>query len=695
LHSLRQLVSNLKSRPKAHLALAFVVVSNHVSVVALAAAPPSSLVLDRTIAAVCAAGAEVALDTRAGCAAASPLNEDARVSVPAGAEQCPASGPGAACSVKQGAGTATPGVSFTPDGKDPCPPITRSALSSPAACTDVLLPNSDPVDGATRGTSIGLPLVTPSVPVSTLRPDRAAQRLDLTAIRTFIAPGEKATLTATANASVTGTNSAIEIFDQTTHTLAGSCSQASQCIVAYAASSGIHTFAAYITRQGSQPPADVASLASNQVSVTWSGVTLTANEAVVAPGKPVTFTATSTFDVSKAGRTIVIYDNTAKQRLTYCSRGTTCSTSLTLASGGVREIVGLVSGQPPATSPAIKTTWLAASLAGKTTHPQAGGTVHLTATANTDLTNTPWSLGIYDQHNQLVGKTCKSGSTCGAVVTLGPGPAPFFTAVIGTLPAPDSPTSVLGQLLRKVEGPTSLVNIQARSVATQPTRILWGVDSCKSLTRIYSQVANRFGTPDFWGRYLTNTACDGISGAEISTAARLHIGLLPIYNEYNCSHVDSYPTGHRYAIEAVSAAVSLGIPKGRVLAIDIEPYGDQCPGAVNVDAGFVQGWFDGVYEAGYAPTYYGNGTAGTEFASAWCAAVAAQPDIATRSYLWSFQPSLLGSFTKANAPSFAPYEPGCRAQMVAWQYQIDSSMSGPPSDVDHDEALSSMPLWYP
>jgi hypothetical protein len=254
---------------------------------------------------------------------------------------------------------------------------------------------------------------------------------------------------------------------------------------------------------------------------------------------------------------------------------------------------------------------------------------------------------------------------------------------------------VLGHVLRKMEGPTSLLNIQARSVATQPTRILWGVDSCKSLTRIYSQVASRFGTPDFWGRYLTNTGCDGISAAEIATAARLHIGLLPIYNEYNCSHVDSYPTGHRYATEAVSAAVSLGIPKGRVLAIDIEPYGEQCPGAVNVDAGFVQGWFDGVYEAGYAPTYYGNGTAGTEFASAWCAAVAAQPDIATRAYLWSFQPSLLGSFTKANAPGFSPYVPGCRGQMVAWQYQIDSSMSGPPSDVDHDEALSSMPLWYP
>ena len=688
MHLLQQLVSAFASRPKAHLALAFFVVSNHLSVVALAAVPPSSLILAQAVnqvASVCGSGLETVPDTRLGCAHPAPADE-ATVSVPAGAGRCPASGLGAACTTKEGVGTAVPGVASTPDGKAPCT-SGSPGLSSPAACTDVLLP----VDSATVGSSTGLPLVPPSVPVASLRPEGSAQRLDLTAVNTFMAPGEKAILTATANASVTGTNTAIAIFDQTTHTLAGSCSQASQCIAAYAAASGVHTFAAFITRPGTQRPADVESLASNQVSVTWSGITLTASETVVAPGKPVTFSASTNFEVSKSGRTIVIYDNTAKKVLTYCSRGTTCSTALTLASGGVHEIVGQVSGKPQATSAGITATWLAASVSGKTTHPQTGGIVHLTARANTDLTNTPWSLAIYDQQGQVVGKSCKSGNSCSADVTLGPGPAPFFTAVIGAVPE----DTVLGQFLRKAKIPTALVNIQARSAATQPTRILWGVDSCKSLTTIYAQVAGRFGTPDFWGRYLTNTGCAGISAAEIDTAARLHMGLLPIYNDYNCSSVASYPTGLRYAVEATNAAASLGIPKGRVIAIDIEPYGEQCPGAVNVDAGFVQGWFDGVSDAGYAPTYYGNGTAGTEFATAWCAAVAAQPELATRSYLWSFQPSLLGNFNKANAPGFAPYEPGCAGQMVAWQYQIDSSMSRPNSDVDHDEALSTTPLWYP
>ncbi|MDQ2943273.1 MAG: DUF1906 domain-containing protein, partial [Candidatus Dormibacteraeota bacterium] len=427
---------------------------------------------------------------------------------------------------------------------------------------------------------------------------------------------------------------------------------------------------------------------------------IAANQTLVAPGKPVTFTATSTFDVAKTGRVIVIYDNTTKQELTYCSRGTTCSTSLTQAAGGAHEIVGWIPGQPEAVSQGITTTWLGASLSANATDPRMAGAVHLTASANFDLTNTPWSLGIYGQDGTLVGPACKFGNTCTTDITLTTGDTPSFEAVIGAIP-PVNAASTVGQLLRKVQGPTSLVDIQARSAKVQAARILWGVDSCKAFTGsptgadgLLPTVAGRFGMPDFWGRYLTNTMCPGISAAEISAAASHHMGILPIYNEYDCSNVVGYDTGMGYAAAATDAAAGLGIPNGRAIAIDIEPPGDQCPGAVGVDAGFVQGWYDGVSSAGYAPTYYGNGTAGTEFASAWCAAVSAQPEVGAGSYLWSFQPSLLGGYTKASAPNYRPYEPGCPGKMVAWQYQIDSSM-WPPSDVDHDEALSTLPIWFP
>ena len=700
MHSIQRFVLEFKSRPKAHLALAFVVVSNQVSFVALAAAPSSSLILAGVRhqgAAVCAAGVDNAAAAGQGCTALG-APDDATLAVPAGSEQCPQSGPGAACKSQDTSARVAPGVASTPDGQSPCPAANDNpAPSSPAACTDTLL-TAAPAPFAGSRESIAPPAVTPSVPVSTLRPAQVAQRLDLTAGSVFLQPGDKAILTATASATVTGTNSSIEIVDQTTSTLAGACAQASQCIVAYAAASGLHNFTAFITRPGTQIPVVGTGVNSNDVGVTWLGVSLASDATLVAPGKPVTFTATSSFDVGKAGRVLMIYDNTTKQKLTYCSRGTTCSTSLTQAAGGVHEIVGWVPGQPETLSQPITATWLGVSLSGSSTNPRAGGTVHLLATANTDLTSTPWSLGIYDQHGRLVGQACKTGNTCSADTTVTSGDTPYFSAVIGAVPQAKT-QSTLGQLLGKVGGPTSLINIQARSAAIQPTRILWGVDSCKAFTSTSSgadgllpQVQSALGTPDFWGRYLTDTVCPGISAAEVAAAAHLHMGILPIYNDYDCSNVVGYDTGKGYATAATAAAGSIGIPEGRAIAIDIEPPGDACPGAAGVDAGFIQGWYDGVAGAGYVPTYYGNGTGGSEFATAWCSAVAAQPALGSYSYLWSFEPSLLGSYNRASAPGYSPNQTGCAGPMAAWQYQISA---GSDPDVDHDEALSSLPLWFP
>jgi len=90
--------------------------------------------------------------------------------------------------------------------------------------------------------------------------------------------------------------------------------------------------------------------------------------------------------------------------------------------------------------------------------------------------------------------------------------------------------------------------------------------------------------------------------------------------------------------------------------------------------------------------YYGDGTAGKEFGSAWCAAVAARPEIGENSFVWSFQPSLLGAFSKAHAPGYSPQTPGCAAHSSAWQYSL--SAGGDP-DVDQDELVNEFPLWYP
>ena len=106
---------------------------------------------------------------------------------------------------------------------------------------------------------------------------------------------------------------------------------------------------------------------------------------------------------------------------------------------------------------------------------------------------------------------------------------------------------------------------------------------------------------------------------------------------------------------------------------------------------FVRGWHDGVMAAKYAPGYYGDSTAGSTFARAWCMAVAGS-SIAADSYVWSFQPSLSGRFNRLTAPRWAPHDIGCPARVVAWQYVLSS---GANPDVDQDQALSSLPIWYP
>ncbi|HXJ48055.1 MAG TPA: hypothetical protein VNF91_02690, partial [Candidatus Acidoferrum sp.] len=225
--SLRQLVTIFVSRRKRHLAVAFVVLANQAGFVALAAAPPSSLMLARTPhagAPVCATGGDGAGPSQQGCASNARVDA-ASVSLPSGSEQCPESGPGASCATRAAAAPVTPGVASTPDGQTPCPAANDNpAPSSPAACTDVLLPATVPTGAAvTRGDSIAPPRVTPSVPVSTLRAAPPVERLELQAGSTFLRAGDRAVLVATANASITGTNNAIEIFDRTTQTLAGAC----------------------------------------------------------------------------------------------------------------------------------------------------------------------------------------------------------------------------------------------------------------------------------------------------------------------------------------------------------------------------------------------------------------------------------------------------------------------------------------
>jgi hypothetical protein len=435
-----------------------------------------------------------------------------------------------------------------------------------------------------------------------------------------------------------------------------------------------------------------SSVASDAVSVGWIGVSLATTQTALGPGKSATLTATSTVPVEQFGYSIQLLEGDGMTPITYCSRGTNCSVSVAESVSGEHAFAASVG---PATSGHISVTWLSVTLAGSPAY-RVGGAVRLDATANADLTDTPWSIGIVDEHGHLVAPPCAAATTCSADVTVTSITPPVFTAVVGVTPPAREEGKVV-QLVQQVSGPATLTNIQARSAPFQPARLLWGVDSCKAFTgdptgEIYPGVAGGVGAPEFWGRYLTTTMCPALSSAEVSMAHDLHMAILPIYNDYDCSNVAGYDTAVGYAQAAAGAAQNLQIPRGRGIAIDIEPPGPYCSGAV--DAGFIRGWYDGVMAAGYVPIYYGNGTSGSEFAGAWCQAQSEQSEIATGSFTWSFEPSLdSGGLSKSNQPGWGPYATGCAGAVAAWQYQID--VFSPNPNIDSDEALSTLPLWYP
>jgi hypothetical protein len=630
------------------------------------------------------------------------------MALPPGGNVCPASGPGAVCDAS-GAAVAAPGQSSLPDGLTQCPADpAKSELTTAAACDDTTPPSpASPVSVLPEAFVRPSPVL-PSVPEQSLGTQHAqANSLTLKASSATPRSGDPVVLTATAATSVTGTASAIEIFDRTTGTLAGACMASSRCQVNYSATSGKHSFAAYVMPPGATAPKAGAAIASNSIRVTWLAVSIDAGvPAAVGPGKAIKLTASTSVDVRSLGFVLMFWDTTTNKRLTYCSSGSSCSTLVSEPAAGSHTIVAYVADTANATpasgvdasSNSVSPTWLSVVLSAGTIDPNAGGTVYLTATANADLTNTPWNIGIFDQAGNLIGKPCKSVRVCTAQVSVGGGTTPAFSAAIGATPVQQSVGGVAGHMLPSLSSTAPLVDIQARSVAVKPSRLLWGVDSCKPITGdatasggLYPQVNSILGTPDFWGRYLTTTGnCPGISSTEVAAATRQHLGILPIYNDYDCSAVSGYATAQSYASNAASAAASLGIPKGTVLVIDIEPPGQWCSGGV--DSAFVAGWHDGLVAAGYAPGYYGDGTASSTFGTAWCGAVAAHPEIGTDSYLWSFEPSLVEPYTKAWSPVWQPNSVGCAGRMAAWQYELSA---GSTPDVDSDEALSSMPLWYP
>jgi hypothetical protein len=196
------------------------------------------------------------------------------------------------------------------------------------------------------------------------------------------------------------------------------------------------------------------------------------------------------------------------------------------------------------------------------------------------------------------------------------------------------------------------------------TRKLWGVDSAVKVTEsLYSCVSSNFGSPKYWGRYLTDVpnVSDGLTKEEIKFIRTKGIKILPIYNVFRSAV--GYEKGQITARNAVFHARRLDIPTETVLFANVENF-------FEVDSAWIRGWVESLYPSGYRPGIYHDPVKG-EFSAAYCNAVKEDNNIATQTILWSAEPEP-GVTKERNAPRYRPSNPSCQGNVWLWQYGRDS-----------------------
>jgi hypothetical protein len=193
---------------------------------------------------------------------------------------------------------------------------------------------------------------------------------------------------------------------------------------------------------------------------------------------------------------------------------------------------------------------------------------------------------------------------------------------------------------------------------------IWGVDSASRVTEsLYSCVLSNYGSPKYWGRYLTDVpnVSDGLTKEEISFIRSKGIKVLPIYNVF--TEAVGYEKGRVAARNAVFNAKRLGIPTDIALFANVENF-------FEVDSTWIRGWVESLYPTGYRPGIYHDPVKGG-FREAYCNAVKQNKEVAVQTILWSAEPEV-GVTKERKAPRYNPVTPDCLANVWLWQYGRDS-----------------------
>jgi hypothetical protein len=197
-------------------------------------------------------------------------------------------------------------------------------------------------------------------------------------------------------------------------------------------------------------------------------------------------------------------------------------------------------------------------------------------------------------------------------------------------------------------------------------RKVWGVDSAAKVTEtLYSCVLSNYGSPKYWGRYLTDVpnVSDGLTKEEISFIRSKGTKVLPIYNVF--TEAIGYEKGRIAARNAIFNARRLGIPKDIVLFANVENF-------FEVNSEWIRGWVESLYPTGYRAGIYHDPVKG-DFRTEYCKAVKENNQIAVQTILWSAEPEI-GVTKERNAPRYNPATPKCQSNVWLWQYGRDSTI---------------------
>jgi len=300
--------------------------------------------------------------------------------------------------------------------------------------------------------------------------------VSLTANPASVPPDRSTVLKAYANVDVGPTPYYIEIFDQTAQQFVADCPSGSSCTSPPITQAGgtTRTYVAYVSGYGrTYPPPSIQAAATTSVTwVPWT-VYLYASATILAPGATTTLTAYANFTVTGTPQYIEIFDTTTGANVGICNSNAQCGTQVTYSTPQTHSYRAFISGYgtsypPPAiqaSSSFLSVTWVAVTLNASNAYLGVNMYTTLTATANADITTSPYYIDIYDQSTATRVKYCGSGSSCAIVVSESVATSHSFSAYVadagpsyppGSVQAVSNSVNVTWMSVRLTADPTYL-----------------------------------------------------------------------------------------------------------------------------------------------------------------------------------------------------------------------------------------------